>query len=63
MFLELRTNYGVSDFVNDFYESEGSKLQTREFDIIMTASYRIPIRKSKKQKEEDIKDEMLNNSL
>lgn len=58
MFLELRTNYGVSDFINDFYESEGSKLKTREFDIIITASYRIPIKKSRKQKEEDIKDEL-----
>lgn len=58
MFLELRTNYGVSDFVNDFYTSEGSKLQTREFDIIMTASYRIPIKKSRKQKEDEIKDEL-----
>jgi len=57
-FLEIRTNYGVSDFVNDFYESDGAKLQTREFDIIMTASYRIPIKKSRKQTEDKIKDEL-----
>lgn len=58
MFLELRTNYGVSDFLNDFYQNESNKLQTREFDIIMTASYRIPIKKSRKQKEEEIKDDL-----
>jgi len=58
MFLELRTNYGVSDFINDFYASEGEKLQTREFDLIMTASYRIPIRKSRKQKEKEIEENL-----
>ncbi len=58
MLLELRTNYGVTDFINDFYESEGNKLQTREFDIIITASYRIPIKKSRKKKEEEIKDDL-----
>lgn len=46
LFIDLRTNYAVTDLVNDFY-LEGSAKETRRFDVIINASYRIPLRRQK----------------
>jgi hypothetical protein len=45
LYVDVRTNYDMSYLINDFY-LEGSP-QKREFDVLISASYRIPIKRNR----------------
>jgi hypothetical protein len=47
LYLDLRTNYALNDLVNDFYLDDAFK-STKKFDFIVNASYRIPLKKKRK---------------